>query len=63
MDDEKKKKLINSFFKEQLSDKEKEEFLKRASSDKTFVNEFINQMKQEADIEKSDDEEETGDSE
>jgi len=63
MDDEKKKKLINGFFKEQLSDKEKEEFLKRASSDKTFVNEFINQMKQEADIEESDDEEETGDSE
>jgi len=53
----KDKKLIKEFFKENLSKKEKEEFLKRASSDKEFLKEFVDELESEVDSRESIDEE------
>lgn len=55
------KKLISDFFSKKLSKEDKKEFLKRATEDKEFMKEFINQVELEVlmeDMFGSDEEEE-----
>lgn len=48
MEEKKKEKLIKDFFKEKLTKDEKKEFLKKASSDRDFVKDFVNELEKKA---------------
>lgn len=56
-ENKKNRRLIKDFFKEKLSKNDEHEFLQKASSDRDFVKDFVNELEKEAGAQESSDNE------